>query len=69
MVPAGIQAHLSGMSGKYFAMPLNILPNLLSVRAVTEESGALPSYWAVHRENSLSEITTLDGVSIFNSAP
>lgn len=56
MVPAGIQHGLSVMSGKYFAMPLNILPNLLSGPAVTEESGALPGYWAAHCENSLLKI-------------
>lgn len=55
-MPAGIQAGLGVMLGKYFAMPLNVLPNLLPVTAVAEESGGLPSYWAARCENSLSKI-------------
>lgn len=56
MVPAGVQAGLGVLSGKYFAMPLDIFPNLLSVTGVAEESGAVPSYWAAHHENSFSKI-------------
>lgn len=55
-VPAGSQAGFSVMLGKYFTMPLNIIPNLLLVAAVTEESGALPSFWTAHHENRRSQI-------------
>lgn len=57
-MPDGSRTTFSVMPGKYFTVPLGILPNLLSVTAVTEESGALLSVWAAHHENSLSEIMT-----------